>query len=90
MLGNLKVSLLLMSFDIIYDPNLQIGTWSRLVMQATSYPPWDSMHNQIIYFLLNFAGVGDSLVLEGSDEEKILLDAGSCLSNALHYYWLVK
>lgn len=59
-------------------------------MQATSCPPWVSMCNQIIYFLLNFAGVGDSLVLEGSDEEKILLDAGSCLSNALHSCWLVK
>jgi hypothetical protein len=47
------------------------------------------MHNLIIYFLLNFAGVGNSLVLEGSDEEKILLDAGSCLSNALYYCWLV-
>lgn len=79
-----------MNFDIIYDPNLQIGTWSLLAMLATSYPPWGSMHNLIIYFLLNFAGVGNSLVLEGSDEEKILLDAGSCLSNALYYCWLVK
>ena len=59
-------------------------------MQATSYPPWGSMHDQIIYILLNFAGVGDSLVLEGNDEKKVLLDAGVCLSNALHYCWLVK